>query len=179
MCCQPYIKASIYNICYAIFFTAYFLAQYYLDTEYYLSDLCLSPYIMLSIGVFYFISAIISLFMIQNSKFLFPHGLYILNLIYSIIGLLHFAACTIPINVIADTDYEFFYFVPPVPIYISQIACYTYFMKWLKNKIYEQNQERKAIINRQRRQIEPQRVKQELPKTNMISIVEQEGFISV
>ena len=52
-------------------------------------------------------------------------------------------------------------------------------MKWLKNKIYEQNQERKAIINRQRRQIELQRVKQELPTTNMISIVEQEGFISV
>ena len=179
MCCQPHIKASVYNIVYSIFFTAYFLTQYFLNNEYYLGDLCMSPYLMLSIGILYFISGFISMFMIKKSKFFFPYMLYIFNLAISIIGLLHFAACTIPVNVIANATYEFFNFIPPIPIYVSQIACYVYFIKWLKNKIYEKNEKNKSKVNRQRQEVELKKTK--LPTTTLknISIVEQEGFISI
>lgn len=179
MCCQPYIKASVFNIFYALFFTAYFLAQYFLNNEYYTGDLCLSSYVMLCIGIIYFIIGLLSFIMIKNSKYLFPYGLYIFNLCVSIIGILHFAACTIPINVIADARYEFLYFIPPVPAYIAQIACYLVFMKGIRNKIYEQQQEEKASANRIRKRVEMHHVNRERPKTTLVGSVEGEGFISV
>jgi hypothetical protein len=142
----------------------YFLTNYFLDNEYYLGDLCLSPYIMVGISSLYFISGLVSLLMIQKSKFLFPYMLYIFNLIISVIGLLHFAACTILINVIADASYQ--------SIYISQFICYIYHIKWIKNEIYEQNEKKKSKENRQHQSIELRKIKAAIcPYSDLVQIV--------
>ena len=175
MCCQSYVKASVFNFICSISMIGYFLTNYFLDNEYYLGDLCLSPYIMVGISSLYFISGLVSLPMIQKSKFLFPYMLYIFNLIISVIGLLHFAACTIPFNVIADANYQFFDFVPPISIYISQFVCYIYHIKWIKNEIYEQTEKRKSVANRYRQSIELHKLK----TAKALTIVESGDFISV
>lgn len=170
MCCQPYIKASINNIYNALFLIGYFLSQYFLNNKYYIDDLCLSPYVMLSIAIVYFIIGVTSFFIINNSKFLFVYGLYIFNLCVSIIGLLHFAVCAIPVNVISNASYEFLYFFPPVSIYIVQLVCYLFFIKWIKNIIYE---EIRTTPYRNSQRIEMYRVELRYPRNTTASIAEQ------